>query len=67
MKISRFSLACLVISFGRGNLTLCQVVSRDSSVSVVTTLRAGRPEFDSQQGHGSFLFTTASKPALGPT
>jgi hypothetical protein len=33
---------------------------RDSSVSIVTRLRAGRMGFDPQQGLGIFLFTMAS-------
>jgi hypothetical protein len=33
----------------------------------MTGLRAGRSGFDSRQGMGIFLFTTASRPALGPT
>jgi hypothetical protein len=35
--------------------------SRDSSVSIVTRLRAGRWKFDSPQGLGIFLFATASR------
>jgi hypothetical protein len=41
--------------------------TRYSSVSTVTRLRAGRPEFDSRQGQGFPLFATVSIPALGPT
>jgi hypothetical protein len=41
--------------------------SRDSSVSVVTGLSAGRPGFDYWQGQGFFLFATASSSALDPT
>jgi hypothetical protein len=41
--------------------------SQDGSVSTVTWLRAGRSGFDSRQGLGIFLFTTASRPAMGPT
>jgi hypothetical protein len=33
----------------------------------VTKLRAGRPGFDSRQGLGIFLFSTASRPAVGPS
>jgi hypothetical protein len=40
--------------------------SRDSSVSIVTRLRAGRPGFDSGQGKRIFL-VTVSRPAVGPT
>jgi hypothetical protein len=40
------------------------VWSRDSSVSIVTSLWVGRPGFDSRQG--IFLFATKSRPALGP-
>jgi hypothetical protein len=35
-----------------------------SSVNIATKLRAGRPEFDSRQGLGIFLITTASRLAL---
>jgi hypothetical protein len=43
--------------------------SRVSSVGVATGygLRAGRPEFDSRLMQTSFIFFTASRPALGPT
>jgi hypothetical protein len=41
--------------------------SRGSSVNTVTELGAGQSEFDFQQEQGFFLFTTASRPALGPT
>jgi hypothetical protein len=41
--------------------------SRDSSVSIVTRLRAGQPGFDSWQEQGCFLLATASRPALGTT
>jgi len=34
---------------------------------IATGWRAGRPEFDSRQELGFFLFATASIPALGPT
>jgi hypothetical protein len=39
--------------------------SLDSSLRVATRLHVGRPEFDSQQVLGIFLFATASRPALG--
>jgi hypothetical protein len=39
---------------------------RDSSVGIGTRLRAERPEFDSRQGQQIFLFSIASKEALGP-
>jgi hypothetical protein len=37
---------------------------RGSSVSIVTRLRAGRPEFGSRQAVGIFLPATASRPTL---
>jgi hypothetical protein len=40
-------------------------VGSDSSVGIVTRLRAGRSGFDSEQG--MFFFTTMSRLALGPT
>jgi hypothetical protein len=42
---------------------------RDSSVRTVTRLRAGRPGFNSWQGHKRdfFPFATAFRPALGTT
>jgi len=46
------------------------VKSRDSSVSLVTRLRDGRSErsgFDFRWGLRIFIFTTASRPALGST
>jgi len=43
------------------------VRSRGCSVSIVTKLRAGRPEFGSRQVQGLFLLITASRPALGPS
>jgi len=36
-------------------------------VSIETRLQAGQSGFDSQQGCGIFFFTTAFRPALGPT
>jgi len=36
------------------------------SVSIVTRLWTGRPEFDCQQGQGFILFATASKRNSGP-
>jgi hypothetical protein len=42
--------------------------SQGSSVTVVTSLRPGRPVFDSRQGSEEFfLFSTASRLALGST
>jgi hypothetical protein len=39
---------------------------RDSSISILTRLWAGRPGFDSWQGNdGIFLFNTASRRVLG--
>jgi len=43
------------------------VMTRDSSVSFMTELPAGRPWFDFQQEQGLFLFVTAFRPTLGPT
>jgi hypothetical protein len=43
-----------------------KVGSRDSSVGIATRLRAERLGFDSRQRLGIFLFTTASRTALGP-
>jgi len=40
--------------------------SRVSSGSIETRLWAGGPGFDSRKGKYFFLFTTASRPALGP-
>jgi hypothetical protein len=40
---------------------------RDSSVGIVTRLRAGRSGFDFRQGLGILLFSTAFRPALEPT
>jgi hypothetical protein len=42
-------------------LILLQSRGRDSSVGVASTLRAGRPGFD------SLLYTTVSRSTLGPT
>jgi hypothetical protein len=41
--------------------------STDSSVSIVTRLRTGRPKFDSRKRQGLFLLAAASRPDLGPT
>jgi hypothetical protein len=41
-------------------------VNRGSSVSIVTTLWAGRPKFDSWQALGLLSFATAFRPALPP-
>jgi hypothetical protein len=40
--------------------------SQDSSVGIVTTLWAGRPEFDSLQ-EKDFLFSVASRKTPAPT
>jgi hypothetical protein len=40
---------------------------RDSSLSIMTRLRGGRPGFNSWQGQEIRLFSIASRPALGPT
>jgi hypothetical protein len=39
----------------------------ESSVSIVTRLRAGRPGFDSRQGLGISLLVTVSRQVLEPT
>jgi len=45
------------------NLTLYEACrSQGSSVSTVNVLRTGRPGFDSRQGQGLYLFSTASRP-----
>jgi hypothetical protein len=49
---------------------ICVIIqnrSRDSSASIVTRLRIGRPGFDSRQRGAFFLFANASRPALGFT
>jgi len=45
------------------------IKSRGSSVSIVTKLRDVLPGLNYRQGYGRilFLFSTASRPALGPT
>jgi hypothetical protein len=40
---------------------------RDNLVGMPTTLWAGRPGFDFRQGQEIFVFSTASRTALGPT
>jgi hypothetical protein len=42
-------------------------LSRDNSVVIAMGLRAGRQEFDSLEARDFFLFSTSSRPALGPT
>jgi hypothetical protein len=51
------------------NLTYLYFTNRrhDTSVDIVTRLRAGRSGFDSRRGLGIFLVATASRQALGPT
>jgi hypothetical protein len=41
--------------------------SRDSSVGIATGYGAGRPALDFRKGQEIFLFSVASRPALGPT
>jgi hypothetical protein len=48
------------------SLSIIECRSRDSSVDS-DRLRAGRSGFDSRQGQEIFLFSTASRPPLGPT
>jgi hypothetical protein len=55
--------SCMLI--GEQN-TLCGVRNRDSSDGS-NGLRGGQPRFDSRQGKEIFLYTTATRPALGPT
>jgi hypothetical protein len=63
MTGSKASLACVAGSKLLGDF----LHLRDSSVSIVTKLRIGRPRFDSRKGQKYFLFATASRPALEPT
>jgi hypothetical protein len=55
----------LLTTFCMRNMWSMGTKSRDSSVSVVTRLRAGRAGFDSRQRQGFILFATAFRPALG--
>jgi hypothetical protein len=57
------------ITFLKNNITLCKIQSRDSSVGIALGYGVDSRvlEFDSRLGLGIFLFTTASKTALGPT
>jgi hypothetical protein len=49
------------------HFTYCGTSGEPVYLSVVTRLRAGRPEFDSWQGNCFFIFLTAVyRPALGP-
>jgi hypothetical protein len=48
-------------------LTWIWIVSRGSSVSIVTDLRTGCPELNFRYEQGYFIFATAFRPALGPT
>jgi hypothetical protein len=50
------------ITFGLFNDTGSGIAKRYSD-----GLRAGRPCFDSRRGQETFLYSTASRPALGPT
>jgi len=58
-----FGISCLLCIEGK---IIWEWRSRDTSVSIVTRLRAGRPRPDSRQGQGYFPFGTASRPALEP-
>jgi hypothetical protein len=63
-KDINIQVACLLLlEIQCGNKDI--IVYRDSSVSTVTKLRAGRPGFDSRQGQ-KILFVTASRPVLVP-
>jgi hypothetical protein len=44
-----------------------KLISRRSSVSIVTRLQGGRPGFDFRQGLGFFIPTPLYRPALGLT
>jgi hypothetical protein len=52
--------------FSEGSESTKCTCSRDSSVSIVTILRARRPWFNSRQGQRWDLLTTMSRPALMP-
>jgi len=54
-------------TFVRSLFSLPCTHSRDSSVSTVTRLRAGRPGLDSRHGQGILLLVTAPISALRPT
>jgi hypothetical protein len=60
-------LTCIILL----NINFCLITStiqsRSSSASIMTRRRDGQPGFDSRQGQGIFLFSTASKLALGST
>jgi hypothetical protein len=50
-----------------GNFIICSL-SRDSSVGITTSLRAGRPRIrGSIPDRGKRLFSITSRPVLGPT
>jgi len=47
-----------------GSYSNTLLIHRRTSIRI---LLYGRPEFESPQGQGSFLFATVSRPAVGPT
>jgi hypothetical protein len=52
---------------GKITLFTCDSRSRGGSVGIALGYGLDDRGFESQQGMGIFLFTTASRPALGPT
>jgi len=56
-----------IINKEPGGWLLELIWNHSHSVSIMIGLRAGRPEFDSRQGQGFFLFATAPKQPLVST
>jgi hypothetical protein len=63
--LNKREISVFIISFDNKN----RHIAMPSYVNICTTMgwRIGVPGFDSRQGLGIFLFTTASRTALGPT
>jgi hypothetical protein len=64
-----FQFGILRVSVKPVTVSCTRTMRRDSSVSIVTSIWAGRPGFHSrhQQQQGVFLFPKSSRPTLGPT
>jgi hypothetical protein len=55
---------CRIVAYNASSVSVhTSSGSRDSSVSIVTRLRAGRPGFDFSHVQGFLLFTTTSRSA----
>jgi hypothetical protein len=65
---SKYKQRCSITATLFGEVeTSSKVRSRESSFGIATGYGTGQPGFDSRSGQKIFVYSTASRPALGPT